>query len=132
VAADDDSGPRQFPDAQDLVLRRLADRGRRNGDDGDRLACGRKDLKLVTFGNVGARRIVLDNYTNVTCAKAFLGKVPRQDDSMVEGKGHGVYAGMSVTSLGAVSPVRMIHIVRTQPVLPFGPVNGPRISYFCP
>jgi Xaa-Pro dipeptidase len=29
--------------------------------------------------------------------------------------------------LRAVSPVRMIQVVRTQPVLPFGPVSGPRI-----
>jgi hypothetical protein len=39
---------------------------------------------------------------------------------------------MSVTNLGAVSPVTMIQIVRTQAPLPFGPVSDPRIIYFCP
>ncbi len=97
------------------MLRRFADRGCRNGNDGDRLAGGREDLELVALENVGARRIVLDNDADVARAKAFLGKVPRQDDSLV-----------------AVSPARIIHIVRTKPVLPFGPVNGPRISYFYP
>jgi hypothetical protein len=37
------------------VLRRFADRGLRNGDDGDRLAGGREDLQLVALGNVGAK-----------------------------------------------------------------------------
>jgi hypothetical protein len=46
---------------------------------------------------------VLDDHAEIACAKAFLGKIPRQDDSFVEGKRHGFSAEMSVTSLGAVS-----------------------------
>ena len=48
LAADDDSGPRQFPDAQDLVLPRFADRGCRNGDDGEADALLRADAYLST------------------------------------------------------------------------------------
>jgi len=47
---------------------------------------------------------MLDDDADVACAKTFLKKVPRQNDSVVEGKGHGFSAGMSVTGLGALSP----------------------------
>jgi len=66
---------------------------------------------------------VLDDHPDVAGAKTFLGKVSRQHDSLVQRKGHGFSAGMSVTNLAAISPVRMIQIVRTQAVWPLGPVN---------
>jgi hypothetical protein len=56
TGGDDDSGPRQLPDAQDLVLRRFADRVRRNGNDGGRLACGREDLELVALSKIWEAR----------------------------------------------------------------------------
>ena len=53
----------------------------------DRLAGGPEDLELIALRNVDARRIVLNDDAALACTQAFLGKVPRQDDSLVEGKG---------------------------------------------
>jgi hypothetical protein len=75
---------------------------------------------------------VLDEHPDVASAESLLGQVLRQHHTPVELESHGFTAGMRVTNLGAISPVRMIQIVRTQAVWPFGPVSGPRISYFCP
>ena len=68
---------------------------------------------------------MLDDDPDVAGTKPFLGQVLRQHRTLVERKSHGFSAGMSVTNLGAVSPVMMIQIVRTHAVLPFGPVSAP-------
>ena len=59
---------------------------------------------------------MLDDDPDVAGTKPFLGQVLRQHRTLVARKSHGFSAEMSVTNLGVVSPVMMIHIVRTHAV----------------
>jgi len=108
TSRDSQSGARHFANAQHLVFRGFPDGGRRNRHHRDCLTARSEHLELLALGRVGSRRIVLDDHSDVACAQPILGLILRQHHTLVELKSHGVSVGMSVTSLGAVSPVKTI------------------------